>query len=34
MKDMGAWGRLRHNWKVWFGQKEVVQPFDPFAEED
>jgi hypothetical protein len=34
MKDMGAWGRLRHNCKVWFGQKEVVQPFDPFAEED
>lgn len=32
-KGMGTWQRLKHSWMVLFGQKEVVEPFDPFAEE-
>jgi hypothetical protein len=34
IRDMGAWLRLKHNWNVWFGHKEVVEPFNAFAEKD
>jgi len=32
-KEMGRWARVKMGWRKLCGKKEVVEPFDPFAEE-